>query len=131
MFFSTLNRLLAPADDERDMLSKIVAAAQDKITGIAMVTQGRLACLLEGPADEMAPVWARVERSRFLRQPQLLMQDTKAKARLYPQHLMAWHPCASGLEIAAFVSDVRRQSSRNALWLASPQRVAQLLEPDE
>jgi hypothetical protein len=131
VFASALNRLHSVAEIERGLLAKIPKLAQPKITCVVMACGDRLAAMLEGASEDIVPLWADIQRSRFLRRTQLLMQDSKAKAALYPQHKFMWRNCDATLEIACFVSDMRRHCARTALWLADPCQVAQLLEPDK
>jgi hypothetical protein len=104
LFVSALNRLHSVAEIERGLLAKIPKLAQSRIVCVVLVCGDRLAALLEGPGDDITLLWADIQRSRFLRRTQLLMQDTRAKTALYPQHRFMWRNCGATLEVASFVS---------------------------
>ncbi len=57
------------------------------------------------------------------------MGDSRARSRMFVQKPLAWRSGCSLLEMAVFLNDLRRYSSRTQAWHVDARSALALLEP--
>lgn len=130
-FLSINNPLTPMADTQAWALQWVARAACSSVTGMVLAGQDRWLCLLEGSDTEIRALVNAVERRERPKQWLVLMTDTRAKSRMFPQHRLGWGSGATPLEMAAFLGDLRRNTARSQVWHADVHTVLPLLEPAE
>lgn len=99
------------------------------VTGMVMAGSDRWLCLLEGEPDQVELMAQALRRHVRPRTWHVMMTDNQAKTRFFPQHRIGWRADCTLLEMAAFLSDLRRYVTRSQVWHISEHAVAGLLEP--
>ena len=131
VFLSVNNSLTPMSDTQARVLEWAGRSAASSITGMALAGHDRWLCLLEGDQPQVSALVNVIKRHERSRPWTLLMTEPRAKLRMFPQHRLGWQNHATPLEMAAFLSDLRRLPSRSQVWHASHHETAALLEPVE
>jgi hypothetical protein len=130
--FLSVNNPLNPMEEIQDWVEKLCARlAAHSVTGMVLAGSDRWLCLLEGEAVHVEAIVQSIQRHIRPREWHVLMTDERARVRMFPQHRVGWRSNCSPLEMAAFLSDLRRQTSRTQLWHVKVNDVSALLEPVE
>jgi hypothetical protein len=130
-FLSVNNPRTPMADTLAWVLQRVARNCSSSVTGIALAGQDRWLCLLEGSEAQVSTLAVEIERQERPKQWHVLMTDSRAKARMFPQHRLGWHSQATPLEMSAFLGDLRRNTARSQIWHASIDEILPLLEPKE
>jgi Sensors of blue-light using FAD len=130
-FLSVNNPRTPMADTQAWVLQWVARACLNGVTGMVLAGPDRWLCLLEGSEAQVTTLAAAIERHERPKQWHLLMTDSRAKVRMFPQHRLGWHSQATPLEMAAFLGDLRRNPARSQTWHATIDEVLPLLEPQD
>ena len=129
VFLSVDNSLTQMSDTQAWVLRMSAQAGSSSITGMVLAGSDRWLCLLEGEEHQIESLTQDMRRHLRPKEWHVLMTDARAKARWFPQYRMGWRTNCSLLEMASFLSDLRRFTSRSQLWHITAHAVAALLEP--
>ncbi len=119
------------ADSQAWVYQMCARAGASSVTGMVLAAQDRWLCMLEGQLAQVEALAAAIERRERSRQWVVLMTNPRARERMFPQHHVGWRNGATPLEMTAFLSDLRRHSSRSQIWHISVEDAAPLFESDE
>lgn len=127
VYLSTASRLMSDAELMDVLRVSRENNTRDEVTGLLLYQGGNFIQLLEGEAEAVATVYARVEKdSRH--HSVLRMLDSESSERLFPDWSMAFRPAngvsaAQKQEIADFIARAPQEASttdgRRALRLVS------------
>ena len=130
--FLSVNNPLTPMADTQAWVQQMCAQVHaSSVTGMVLAGAERWLCLMEGEAEQVGAMLAMMQRHARPRQWHVLMSDQRARARMFPQHRMGWRNACTPLEMAAFLSDLRRHPGRTQAWHFSLNDIFAMLEPVE
>jgi hypothetical protein len=129
VFVSVNNPLTPMAETQLWVQQVLLAAPAPGVTGIVLAGTDRWLCLLEGDATQLTAMTRGIERQQRPRQWQVLMSDSRARSRMFVQQPVVWRSGCSLLEMAVFLNDLRRYSSRTQVWHVDAHSALALLEP--
>jgi hypothetical protein len=130
--FLSVNNPRTPMPDTQTRVQQLCAGVgRESVTGMVLAGSERWLCLLEGSAEQVQELSAGIERLERPSQWHLLMTNANARGRMFPQHRLGWRNGCTPLEMAAFLSDLRRSPSRSQLWHIPLDTIFGLLEPVE
>ena len=130
-FLSVNNPRTPMADTQAWVLQWVARAGSSSVTGMVLAGPDRWLCLLEGLEAQVTVLTAAIESHERPKHWHVLMTDSRAKARMFPQHRLGWIGLATPLEMAAFLGDLRRNTARSQIWHATVDEILPLLEPKE
>jgi Sensors of blue-light using FAD len=131
VFLSVDSPLTQMADTQAWMQGIATQAGTHSVTGMVLASSDRWLCLLEGEPAHVDALALTIQRHIRPRAWHLLMTDTHATTRFFPQHRIGWRADSTLLEMAAFLGDLRRAASTSQIWHTSAHAVAALLEPSD
>lgn len=131
VFLSVNNPLNQMADSQAWVRQLSVRVGASSVTGMALAGHDRWLCMLEGELAQVEAMAAAIERRERPKQWTVLMTNPRTRERMFPQHRIGWSDGATPLEMTAFLSDLRRHSSRSQIWHISVEDAASLFESDE
>jgi hypothetical protein len=102
--------------------------AAHSLSGVVLAGPDRWLALLEGDAGEVQALLAQLAAQLDL-EPVVLMRDPQAKQRSFGHWPIAWREGCNALEMAVFLGDLRRYSSRSQIWHVPVNALPELLEP--
>jgi hypothetical protein len=130
--FLSVNNPLTPMQETQAWVESMCASdAATSITGLAMAGSDRWICLLEGAEAQVEAMTQSMRLQLRPRKWQVLMTDARARARMFSRGGLGWRNHCNLLEMAAFLSDLRRQSSRTQHWSVASSALSALLEPQD
>lgn len=129
VFLSVNNPLMNMADTQAWVQQLSARATASSVTGVVLAGCDRWACLLEGEHTQVELMVQAVQRYIRPKQWHVVMTDDRAKVRLFPHHRVVWRADCTMLEMAFFLSDLRRNTSRSQIWHLNTHALAALLEP--
>jgi Sensors of blue-light using FAD len=130
--FLSVNNPRTPMADTQAGVQQLCASAEARsVTGMVLAGCDRWLCFLEGHAAEVAALSAAIAQHERPRQWHVLMSNPQTKVRMFPQHRIGWRNDCTPLEMAAFLSDLRRSTSRSQIWHIPLDSIFELLEPSE
>jgi Sensors of blue-light using FAD len=106
-------------------------ASTDSVTGMVLAAKERWLCYLEGNATQVKDFAIALERIEQPRHWHLLMHNSQSKQRSFPQHALGWRNASTPLEMAAFICDLKRNTSHDQIWHVPFEQIVQLFEPSE
>jgi Sensors of blue-light using FAD len=131
VFLSVTNPLTQMTDTQAWVQQACAREGASSLTGMVLAGSDRWLCLLEGEQLQVDAMTRAIQLHVRPREWHVLMTDSRAKTRLFPQQRVGWRPDCTLLEMAAFLSDLRRYTSRSQLWHINDHQVAALLEPGD
>ncbi len=130
--FLSVNNPLTPMSDIQAWVEAMCALdTASSITGIVMAGSDRWICLFEGVEPEVEAITQAIRLHLRPRQWHVLMTDARARVRMFPNRAVGWRNGCNLLEMAAFLSDLRRHTSRTQHWHTNASAVSILLEPQD
>jgi hypothetical protein len=130
--FLSVNNPRTPMSETQTRVQQLCGGVDcESVTGMVLAGSERWLCLIEGATEQVLDLSAALERQERPRQWHLLMTNSNARARMFPQHRLGWRNGCTPLEMAAFLSDLRRGPSRNQIWHVPLDAIFELLEPVE
>lgn len=130
--FLSVNNPLTPMSDIQTWVEAMCALdTASSITGIVMAGSDRWICLFEGLESEVEAITQAIRLHLRPRQWHVLMTDARARVRMFPNRAVGWRNGCNLLEMAAFLSDLRRHTSRTQHWHTDAHAVSVLLEPQD
>lgn len=130
--FLSVNNPLTPMSDIQTWVEAMCALdTASSITGIVMAGSDRWICLFEGLESEVEAITQAIRLHLRPRQWHVLMTDARARVRMFPNRAVGWRNGCNLLEMAAFLSDLRRHTSRTQQWHTDANAVSVLLEPQD
>ncbi len=130
VFLSVNNPLNQMADSQAWVRQLCARAGASSVTGMALAAHDRWLCMLEGELAQVVALEAAIKRRERPKHWVVLMTNPRARERMFPQHRVGWSNDATPLEMVAFLSDLRRHSSRSQVWHISVEDAAPLCESD-
>jgi Sensors of blue-light using FAD len=131
VFLSVNNPLTAMSDIQTWVEAMCALDTANSITGIVMAGSDRWICLFEGSEPQVEAITQAIRLHVRPRQWQVLMTDARARARMFPNSAVGWRNGCNLLEMAAFLSDLRRHTSRTQHWHTDVKALSALLEPQD
>jgi Sensors of blue-light using FAD len=129
VFLSVNNLLTSAADIHAWTQQTALRSHASNITGMAVAGHDRWLCLLEGDQAQVEALLGSIQTHGRPRTWQVLMSNKHARQRLFPQRRLGWQADATPLQMAAFLSDLRRHSSASQVWHTSVEDALPWLEP--
>lgn len=128
--FLSVNNLLTSAADIYAWTQQTAQRSHaSSITGMAVAGHDRWLCLLEGDHAQVQALLGSIQTHGRPRAWHVLMSNKHARQRLFPHHRLGWHADATPLQMAAFLSDMRRHSSASQVWHTNVEDALPWLEP--
>ncbi len=131
VFLSVNNPLMPMSDIQQWVEGMCVLESVNSITGIVLAGADRWVCLLEGEENQVEAMTQAMRLHLRPRQWHLLMTDARARVRMFPQRRVGWRNDCNLLEMSAFLSDLRRHTSRTQLWHIDANALSAVLEPKD
>jgi Sensors of blue-light using FAD len=130
--FLSVNNPLTPMSDIQTWVAAMCALdTANGITGIVMAGSDRWICLFEGPEPQVEAITQAIRLQLRPRQWHVLMTDARARLRMFPNRTVGWRNGCNLLEMAAFLSDLRRNTSRTQYWHTDANTLWALLEQQD
>jgi Sensors of blue-light using FAD len=130
--FLSVNNPLTPMSDIKTWVEAMCALdTANSITGIVMAGSDRWICLFEGLEPQVEAITQAIRLHLRPRQWHVLMTDARARVRMFPNSAVGWRNDCNMLEMAAFLSDLRRHTSRTQHWHTDANTLSALLEPQD
>jgi Sensors of blue-light using FAD len=128
--FLSVNNPLANMADIQDWVQEFAArATASSVSGMVLAGGDRWLCLLEGESTQIESMAQAIRRHIRPKEWHGVMTDTRAKVRCFAHHGVVWRGDCSMLEMAFFLSDLRRYTSRSQIWHITAHALTALLEP--
>jgi hypothetical protein len=131
VFLSVNNPLTPMAETHTEVAQLMERVDLRGVTGVVLAGLERWLCMLEGEHAQVQTATALLEGHLRPKQWHVLMSDSRAKLRMFPGSNLHWRSRCSHLEMAVFLSDLRRVPSRSQHWHVGVDQTLRLLEPAE
>jgi hypothetical protein len=130
--FLSVNNPLTPMSEIQTWVEAMcVLDTASSITGVVMAGSDRWVCLLEGLEPQVEAMTQTMRLQLRPRQWHVLMTDARARVRMFPGSAVGWRNGCNMLEMSAFLSDLRRHTSRTQHWHTDANALLALLEPKD
>jgi Sensors of blue-light using FAD len=130
--FLSVNNPLTPMSEIQTWVEVMCALdTASNITGVVMAGSDRWVCLLEGLQYQVEAITQAIRLNIRPRQWHVLMTDARARVRMFPNSAVGWRNGCNMLEMAAFLSDLRRHTSPTQHWHTDANALSALLEPKD
>ncbi len=131
VFLSVNNPRTPMADIQAWVESTCALDTASTITGLVLAGSDRWICLFEGLEPQVLAITQAMRLHLHPRQWHVLMTDARVRVRMFPQRPVGWRHGCNLLEMAAFLNDQRRQTSRTQHWYTDTNALSALLEPQD